>query len=91
VDLKGRRLFASANGHHSLEVIDLQAGRQVHRIPGLEEPQGADYEASTNRLFVASGGDGTVKIFDGGTFQLLQTVKLSSDADNIRYEARASA
>jgi DNA-binding beta-propeller fold protein YncE len=88
VDLKGQRLFAAANGHNTLEVIDLQAGRQVHRIPGLEEPQGVYYDASTNRLFVASGGDGTLKIFDGSTFQLLQTVKLSSDADNIRYEAR---
>jgi hypothetical protein len=29
-----------------------------------------------------------VKIFDGTAFQLLQTVKLSADADNVRYDAR---
>ena len=29
-----------------------------------------------------------MKIFDGSTFQLLKTVKLSTDADNIRYDER---
>lgn len=89
VDVKGQRLFATAFDNHTLEVIDLQAGRQVHTIADLYEPQGAFYDVSTNRLFVACGGDGTVKIFDGSTFQLLQTVKLSSDADNVRYDARS--
>jgi len=89
IDVKGQRVFASANAHHSLEVIDLKSGRQVHSIPDLDEPQGAFYDASTNRLFVACGGDGTVKIFDATTFQLLQTVKLALDADNVRYDARS--
>jgi DNA-binding beta-propeller fold protein YncE len=87
VDVKGQRLFATAIDNHTLEVVDLQAGRQVHTIADLDKPQGAFFDASTNRLFVPSGGDGTVKIFDGTTFQLLQTVKLSSDADNVRYDA----
>src|SRR5207247_8983169 len=52
-------------------------------------PQGLFYDASTNRLFVASGGDGTTKIYDGTTFQLVETVKFSDDADNIRYDARS--
>lgn len=88
VDLKGERLFAAAFDNHTLEVIDLKAGRQVHTITDLNQPQSAFYDASTNRLFVPCGGDGAVKIFDGTTFQLLQTVKLSADADNIRYDAR---
>jgi DNA-binding beta-propeller fold protein YncE len=88
-DVKGQRLFVSALGHHTLEVIDLQAGRQAHTIPDLAEPQGSFYDASSNRLFVASSLDGTVKIFDGTAFQLLETVKLSSDADNVRYDARS--
>jgi len=88
VDVKGQRLFATAFDNHTLEVIDLKTGRQVHTIPNLDEPQGAHYEPGTNRLFVACGGDGTVKIFDGTTFQLLQTVTLDLDADNVRYDAR---
>jgi DNA-binding beta-propeller fold protein YncE len=87
VDVKGRRLFAAAFDNHTLEVIDLQAGRQVHTIRDLDKPQAAFFDASSNRLFVSSEGDGTVKIFDGTRFELLQTVKLSTDADNIRYDA----
>jgi hypothetical protein len=90
VDITGQRLFATAVDNGTLEVIDLQAGRQVRTIEGLEEPQGAFYDASTNHLFVASGGDGTVKIFDGTTFQLLQTVNLSSDADNVRFDTHSN-
>jgi DNA-binding beta-propeller fold protein YncE len=89
VDVKGQRLFATAYDNHTLEVIDLKTGRQVHTIPGLNQPQGAFYDPATNRLFVACGGDGTVKIFDGTTFQLLQSVTLNLDADNVRYDARS--
>jgi DNA-binding beta-propeller fold protein YncE len=89
VDVKGQRLFATAVDNHTLEVIDLNAGRQVHTIPDLNDPQGAFYDADTNRLFVACGGDGKVKIFDGTTFQLLETVGLDLDADNVRYDARS--
>ena len=87
VDVKGQRLFATAFDNHTLEVIDLKTNRQVHTITGLNEPQGTFYDPATNRLFVACGGDGTVKIFDGTTFQLLQSVTLDLDADNVRFDA----
>ena len=89
VDVKGQRLFATAFDNHTLEVIDLKTGQQVHTIPALNEPQGAFYDPATNRLFVACGGDGTVKIFDGSTFQLLQSVTLNLDADNVRFDVRS--
>src|SRR6266852_2241263 len=85
IDLKGQRLFATAFDNHTIEVIDLKTGRQVHTITELDEPQGSFYDAANDRLFEANGGDGTVKIFDGTTFQLLQTVTLGLDADNLRY------
>ena len=91
VDLKGQRLFVAAVANHTLEVIDLQSGKQVHTITDLAEPQGVFYDASTNRLFVACGLDGVTKIFDGTTFQLLGSVKFPDDADNIRYDARSKS
>lgn len=87
-DLKGQRIFVSALGNHTVEVLDVQAGRRVHTIADLAEPQGVYYDASTNRLFVACAADGATKVFDAGTFQLLETVKFSGDADNIRFDAR---
>jgi DNA-binding beta-propeller fold protein YncE len=69
-------------------VIDLKTNRQIHTIPDLNQPQGAFYEPKTNKLFVASEGDGTVKIFDGTSLHLVQTVTLDLDADNVRYDGR---
>src|SRR5260370_42428074 len=45
VDVKGQRLFATAFDNHTLEVIDLRTGRQVHTITDLNEPQGSFYDA----------------------------------------------
>lgn len=75
VDVKGQRLFVAAVANHTLEVIDLQSGRQVHTITDLAEPQGVFYDGSTNRLFVACALDGTTKIYDGTAFRLITTVK----------------
>jgi DNA-binding beta-propeller fold protein YncE len=88
VDVRGQRLFVAAVDNHTLEVIDLNAGRPERTIGDLAEPQGVLYEPSTNRLFVACGLDGVVKVFDGNTFQIVATAKFPDDADNIRYDAR---
>jgi DNA-binding beta-propeller fold protein YncE len=91
VDVKGQRLFVSAVGNHTLEVLDLQSGKRVHTIADLAEPQGVYYDASTNRLFVACALDGAVKIFDATTYRLLNTAKFPDDADNIRYDTRSKS
>jgi DNA-binding beta-propeller fold protein YncE len=87
IDIAGQRLFVSALGNNTLEVVDLKSGKRAHTISGLKEPQGALYIADKNRLFVASDKDGTVKVFDGTSFQLLKTVEYGDDADNLRYDA----
>jgi len=68
VDVKGQRLFVAGVANHTLEVIDLKSGQRVRTIPDLEEPQGVYYDAATNRLFVACGGDGVTNVYDGTTF-----------------------
>src|SRR5437899_5420867 len=70
-DSKGQRLFMAALGNHTVEVIDVQNGKRLHTITDLAEPQGVYYDPSTNRLFVACAQDGTTKVFDAGTLQLL--------------------
>jgi hypothetical protein len=89
IDLKGQRLFMSALGNNTLEVFDLGANRRIRTIHGLSEPQGVAYAPEFHRIFVANGGDGTCRMFSGDTYQLLQEVQFSSDADNLRYD-RAS-
>lgn len=87
IDVKGQRLFVSALGNHTLEVIDLKAGKRTNTIPGLQEPQGALYVPGSDRLYVASSKDGTVKIFDATQLKLLKTVDYGDDADNLRYDS----
>jgi DNA-binding beta-propeller fold protein YncE len=91
VDVKGQRLFMTAFNNNTAEVIDLRLGRQVRTLSNLANPQGAFYDPATNRLFISSSLDGTVKIFDGTSFQAIKTVKLSSDADNLRHDNQSNS
>ncbi len=86
VDLAGERLFVAALGNNTVEVLDLRVGKRISSITGLNEPQGVIYLPEFQRLFVTNGGDGSCKVFDGNSLGLLDTVKFSADADNIRYE-----
>src|SRR5215469_9938381 len=87
VDLSHQRLFMSALGNNTLEIFDLHANKPLHTISGLREPQGVTYAPKSNRIFVANGDDGTVRMFDGDTYKLLNIVNLQSDADDTRYDA----
>lgn len=86
VDLAHQRLFMSALGNNTLEVFDLRANRRIHRISGLHEPQGVTYAPKSNRIFVANSDDGSVRMFDGGTYKPINVVHFPSDADDTRYE-----
>jgi DNA-binding beta-propeller fold protein YncE len=88
IDLEGQRLFSSVFGADTVAVIDLKTNKVINQVKSLNKPQNSYYVPSVNRLFVSNQGDGTVRIFDGRTFALQKTVQLSSDADNIRYDAR---
>jgi DNA-binding beta-propeller fold protein YncE len=96
VDIKGQRLFAAALGdkQNTVEVIDLKAGKRVFSIPGQSKPQGVFYSEDSKNLFVANGGggasivtaDGTVKIFAGDSFKLLDSIPVGIDADHVNVD-----
>src|SRR5690349_5561101 len=71
-DVKGERIFVAALGNHTVEVLDVQAGKRLHTIPDLAEPQGIYYDDAANRLFVACAKDGATKLFDAASFKLLE-------------------
>ena len=87
IDVKGERLFVSALGNNTLEVIDLKAGKRIETIGQLKEPQGALYVPEANRLYVANGNDGSVRIFDASSYAPLKTLDYGDDADNLRYDS----
>jgi DNA-binding beta-propeller fold protein YncE len=86
-DAKRRRLIVSALGNNSVEVIDVFAGRVMHTITGLAQPQGSLYVPDFDQLVVANAEDGKVRIYDGGTYSLRKTLDFGEDPDNLRYDA----
>ena len=86
IDLKTGRLFMAALGNDTIEVLDTSASRRIQTIRGVPEPQGVLFVPSANRLFVASGRDGGVRVFDGTTLKALLTVPFGDDADNLRLD-----
>jgi DNA-binding beta-propeller fold protein YncE len=87
VDNKNGRIFASVYGNDSVEVLDAQRGMRIHSIQeGFVKPQMVAYLPDSNRIVVSSEGDGTCKILDADTYKLIDTVKFSDDADQLRYD-----
>jgi YVTN family beta-propeller protein len=87
VDLKRQRLFVAELGNDTIGVIDLANRKLLQTITGLKEPQGVGYEPSTDTLYVANAGDGSVRLFEGNEYKPKGQIELGSDADNVRVDA----
>ena len=87
IDVKGHRLFVSALGNNTLEVLDVNTGKRVKTIGELKEPQGVLYVPATHQIYVANYGDGSVRLFDGSSYAHLKTLDYADDADNLRYDS----
>src|SRR5712671_2629837 len=85
-DPKRKRVIGAALGNNTVEVVDTFSGRDIHSITGAADPQGLVYVGELDRLFVANGTDGKLRIYDGDSFSLLNTVDIGEDADNVRYD-----
>ena len=82
----GRKLFVSALGNNTVEVIDISARALSHTVTGVPNPQGVVYAPEANRLFVGSS-QGKLYVFDGTSFDLITTIDFQGDVDNLRYDA----
>jgi len=85
-DAKRRRLFVSALGNNTVEVIDVFAGRVVHSIRGLAQPQGPLYVPGVDKLYIANAEDGKVRVYEGANYALRKTLDFGKDPDNMRYD-----
>jgi hypothetical protein len=89
VDLKRRRLFIAELGNNTVGVVDLASAAVAHRLSGFDEPQGVAFLAERDTLYVANGGDGSVRIYEGDALAAGRRIGLGSDADNIRFDNKA--
>jgi len=79
-------LYVAMLANDSLAVVDLNRNF-VQSVTGLKTPQGVLFLPSPKELLVSNGGDGTVDILNTTTLEITKVVQLSSDADNMRFDA----
>jgi hypothetical protein len=87
VNVKDKIVYMAALGNNTLEVIDLQAGKVIHSIKGLDKPQGVGYIPPTNEIFVANGGNGDGYFYNATTFEKTAAIHVGPDADDVRYDS----
>jgi DNA-binding beta-propeller fold protein YncE len=85
-DVKGRiDHMAFDPARNRLFVAELENNSLgVYEITGLTEPQGVAYEPVSDTLYVANGGDGSVRLYRGADYAETGRIALGDDADNIR-------
>jgi hypothetical protein len=88
LDAKRKRLFVANTVNGSLDIVDLEAGKLLDQIRGQTRIRGIDYSPDLDRVFVGNGTDGICNVFDGDSYQLVKSLPLGDDADNVRYNAR---
>jgi YVTN family beta-propeller protein len=86
IDLARQRLFVAELGNNTVGVVDLNSRNVIRTLEGLTEPQGVAYLPSMDTLYVANGGDGSVRLFRGPDYQASGQIDLGDDADNIRLD-----
>jgi len=90
VDAKRRRIFIAELGNDTVGIVDLDGRKVTHTVSGLKEPQGVAYVPSSDMLYVANAGDGSVRLFQAGDYGAAGQIDLGDDADNVRVDAAAN-
>src|SRR5260370_20870710 len=77
LDLKGKRLFLTAEDHKTVDVFDL-ARKHLQSITGFCPPHAALFLPDSNKLIVTDGDAdfGRVGLASGEDYKILSTIKL---------------
>ena len=62
-DASRQRLYVAELGNDSVGIVDLKTGQLARTVTGFKEPQGIGYEPATDTVYVANGGDGSLRLF----------------------------
>jgi DNA-binding beta-propeller fold protein YncE len=85
-DVYHSRIFVAASADGSVQVLDMRRNSVLDPLTGLAEPRNAAYVESSNRVFVSSAGDGTLRAYDGETLKFINSLRLGPEADAIRVD-----
>jgi DNA-binding beta-propeller fold protein YncE len=85
-DIDRRRLFVAELGNNTVGIVDVGQAKILQVLGGLKEPQGVGYLPSTDTLYVANGGDGSLRLFQGPNYTANGRIDFRNDADNVRVD-----
>jgi hypothetical protein len=89
INIKDQLAYIAALGNNTLEIVDLKSGKVTGSIKGLDEPQGVAYIVRHNEILIANGGTGECGFYNAVTLKKTGSIKLTDDADDVRYDADA--
>jgi DNA-binding beta-propeller fold protein YncE len=85
-DIPGNRLFTTPQAEKSVQVLDLNSGKLLHTISGIENPHSILYRRDLSRLYITDGGAGLLRIYDSNDYHQVKTINNLPDADSIGYD-----
>ena len=87
LDLKGKRLFLTAEDHKTVDVFDLE-GKHLKSITGFGQPHAALFLPETNKVIVTDGDDdfGRVELVSGEDYKIFSTIKLPNGVDSAVFD-----
>jgi DNA-binding beta-propeller fold protein YncE len=82
------RLFVANTSNDTLDVVDVKAGTLLKQVPNQGRARGVAYSTEADRVFVGCGTGGVCSVLDGSTYDVLKSIPLGIDADNVRFDPR---
>lgn len=86
VDLKGNRLFLTAEENSKVEIFDLRTNKLIHTISDVKAPHSIAYRPDLKKLFVVDGDAALVRIYNSDTYQPISSIELKEDADSSIFD-----
>lgn len=87
IDSAHGRLAVAELENRSVDIVNISDGA-VHRINDVAEPQGVAFDQTGALLVVAERVSGALRLFDSQTLAPVASIRLGTDADNVRIDPR---
>jgi DNA-binding beta-propeller fold protein YncE len=85
-DVEGHRLFLTAEENGKVQVFDTNSNKLIRTIEDLKAPHAILYRKDVKKLFIVDGDASAVKVYNSDSYQMIDQIKLSIDADSIAYD-----
>lgn len=86
VDLRRHKLFLAAEANGTIETFDLTTGKHLQSAHGVVTPHKIVFIPDKNELFVADGGDASVKVLDATDLHQIARIPVSANPDGGLYD-----